>query len=333
MSIFEQHTFMKGMNYAGLDRDVFNSPESDEAIDHLASTGANWVAVNLYWYQDSRSSTMIQPDAEKTVSDASLIHLIDYIHQKGMKVMLKPMIEARDGTWRSRFFPINWPAWFRHYTQFILHYAELAQRQSVDLLCIGCEYPQYHHDWESYWEPIIEQVRSAYSGPLTYAARHNRRGSYKKVPFWHLLDYIGIDAYFAIAGRHKNSVRRMSKGWRERIIKLEKWHQTAGQGKPVLFTRLGAASVSGGSRKPWLYEQLGEPNWEEQANYYEAFFKAFENRDWLHGVFWWWWDNPSTSDYIAKGEAGKYRFFYTPKGKDAEGILRRYYAGVEEPSI
>ncbi len=324
---------MKGMNYAGLDRDVFSSAGSDESIDHLATTGTNWVAVNLYWYQDNRSSTIIRPDAEKTASDESLIHLINYMHGKGMKVMLKPLIEARDGTRRSRFFPINWEAWFRNYEQFILHYAELAEQKGADLLCIGCEYPQYHNKQETFWVPIIEKIRGAYSGPLTYAARHNRRGAYKKVHFWDLLDYIGIDAYFAISGRTKNSVRRMSKGWRERISKLEKWRQAAGHGKPVLFTKLGATSVTGGARKPWLYEQFGEPNWEEQANYYEAFFKSFENRKWLHGVFWWWWDNPSTPDSIVKGESGQYRFSYTPKGKDAEEILRRYYAGVvEEPS-
>jgi hypothetical protein len=329
MIIYEQPDFIKGMNYAGFDREVFAIPESDESIDHLAGTGVNWIAVNLFWYQDSRSATSIQRDENNTVSDESLLHLIDYVHQKGMKVLLKPMVDARDGTWRGRFFPINWEQWFKQYGHFIGHYAKIAEEKEVEMLCVGCEFPMYDVVLQESWKNIIAQVRELYSGPLTYAANHSRRGIFKNIDFWEDLDYIGINAYFGVSGRKKNSVRRMRKGWKRIIRRLEKWFEKSGLSKPVLFTELGATSVNGGARKPWLFDRAQATDWEEQANYYEAFFNSFEDIEWLAGVFWWWWDNPSTQDYI-KQENGEYVGYYTPKSKDAEAILREYWGVKKE---
>lgn len=43
------------------------------------------------------------------------------------------------------------------------------------------------------WPPLIAAVRRRFTGPLTYAA--NWDPGYKAVPFWSLLDYVGIDEY------------------------------------------------------------------------------------------------------------------------------------------
>ena len=324
MSIFLQADFMKGMNYAGFDRDVFASPESDQAIDALLLTGVNWVAVNVLWYQDTGSSIEIKPHEQKTVSDASLDHLIDYLQNKKIAILLKPMVDARDHTWRGQFAPEDREAWFDSYTKFILHYARIAEEKRLELFSIGCEFPMGNAEEQSHWLSLIEKVRSVYSGKLTYAANFNKKGSYKRVRFWDVLDYIGIDAYFSVSGRRRNSVRRMQRGWNRWIRRIERWYGRKDHSIPVLFTELGATSVRGGARRPWAYDQTSEPNWAEQAAYYEAFFNSFENRPWLKGSFWWWWDNPSTSDYI-KREEGDYARFYTPKGKDAQEVLGRYY--------
>ncbi len=314
---------MKGMNYAGFHPQVFSSPASDEAVDNLVKTGVNWVAVNIFWYQDDKWAVQIGRHDSKTVSDASLRHLIEYLHHLDLKVLLKPMVDARDHTWRGEFRPEDWEKWMASYREMMLHYAGIAGELAVALLCVGCEFPMDRVN-QPMWRALIQDIRGAYPGPLTYAANFNKKCGFKKVTFWEDLDYIGIDAYFPVAGSRKNSVKRMQKGWNAGILAIERWYKKTRLRQPILFTELGAASATGGARKPWKFRQKSAPDWEEQANYYESFFRAFEDRDWLQGAFWWWWDNPSTGDYLLDRE-GRHATSHTPQGKDAEEVIRQYW--------
>ena len=324
-NIFQRPTFMKGMNYAGFQTNVFSSPESDQAIADLAGIQANWVAVNVFWYQKDKHDTQIHANAQKTASDASVMHLIRQIRSNGMKVMLKPMVDSLDETWRGQFEPRNLESWFSSYESFILHYARMAQELGVELFCIGCEYPLHFDFATQHWQEIIKKVREDYAGPLTYAANFNKSNSYRKVKFWDLLEFIGIDAYFPVARKKASSVKRMQRGWKKCRRRIEKWRRRKGIDKPVIFTELGVSSVTGGAIKLWAYDSKLKSEWKEQANYYESFFHTFQNREWFSGAFWWWWDNPSTGDFI-HDQNSKYKVSYSPKGKDAQAILEAYYA-------
>ena len=141
--------------------------------------------------------------------------------------------------------------------------------------------------------------------------------------FWDLLDFIGIDAYFAVSKKENPSSRHIAKSWEKHISKISKWLKDSYPDKPVLFTEIGLRSNQAAAKKPWKYDDAPLPDEKEQARYYKAFFKAFKEVGWLKGVYWWWWDNPSTSDYIH--HEGDYAHFYTPKGKPSEDILRKYY--------
>ena len=317
--------FMRGMTYASFQPDVFKSAASDEAIDELAKINANWVAVNLWWYQKGPTTYSIFRNPEKTATDESLIHLIQYIRAHGMQIMLKPMLDSLDDTWRGNFKPRSWDKWFQNYTKFMLHYAQIAEDFHIPLLCIGCEFPFNKRDRQKGWFDLIKAIRKVYSGKLTYAANFNKHNSFKKVKFWDKLDYIGIDAYFAVSKRKLNSKKRMQRGWRKRLRRINRWYRWTRQNKPVIFTEAGVCSVSGAASTPWAYDLKTEPNWEEQANYYEAFFNSLKKANWLHGVFWWWWDNPSTGDYI-HSNSDAYASSYTPKGKEAEKVLARFYS-------
>ena len=324
-NIFQDSTFMKGMNYAGFQAEVFASPESDAAIDALANINANWIAINIFWYQRDQFATHIEANPQKTVSDSSLIHLIQYAKSKGFKILLKPMVDALDETWRGNFSPTSWEAWFDNYEPFILKYAQLAADHNLDLFCVGCEFPMTDEALQNHWISIISKVRTVYSGDLTYAANFNKHSSYKLVQFWDQLDYIGIDAYFSVAKRKGSSVRKMRRRWRRCRKRIEKWHRKHAQGLPIVFTELGVTSMHGGAMKPWEYTAQGQANWNEQANYYESFFHAFQKREWFKGAFWWWWDNPSTGDYIHDTQSN-HLLSYSPKGKDAQAVLQAYYS-------
>ena len=77
----------------------------------------------------------------RSATMASVSHAIDTIHDLGMKVLLKPMVDIADtsATWRAYADPSDKDQWFANYTNYIGSYADLAKAKGVELLSIGCE--------------------------------------------------------------------------------------------------------------------------------------------------------------------------------------------------
>ncbi|RMF76353.1 MAG: hypothetical protein D6744_12415, partial [Planctomycetota bacterium] len=75
----------------------------------------------------------------------------------------------------------------------------------------------------------------------------------------------------------------------------------------------------GAATAPWNYYQnmkATPAGHEEQRRLYEAFLRAWDGADGLAGVIWWEW-----TDAPGGGED----FNYTPRGKPAEKVLRRWF--------
>ncbi|MEO0472508.1 MAG: hypothetical protein AAF206_22995 [Bacteroidota bacterium] len=315
--------FMKGMTYAGFSPDVFLSPESDQSLEALRHTNSNWVAVAVGWWQDRKDSIVIQPNPDKTPTDASLVHVIRSLGQKGVKVLLKPFVDAVDHSWRAEFRPTDWDSWFASYKAFMLHYAKIAAAENVALLSIGVENYLGPDPTQAHWQELIAEVRAIYAGPLTHSANFNGETGYDQVRFWDQLDYIGIDAYFSTHSGNDHSLSCQLNNWQKHLREIQKWRQAQQLRQAVLFTEIGICSYKSAAATPWQ-EKIHDPaDGNAQARYYQAFFEAARDHDWLHGSFWWWWDNPSTADYIHAD--GTYANLWTPKGKPAETVLKLYY--------
>jgi len=80
-----------------------------------------------------------------SASDASLVDVITKAHRLGLKVMLKPHIDITNDPefWRgdigTGFTAKQWDEWFASYTQFILHFAKMAERYHAEMLSVSCE--------------------------------------------------------------------------------------------------------------------------------------------------------------------------------------------------
>ena len=72
----------------------FGSVEARAEIDAIARAGATWVTVVPTVWQDACSSSFQYKDFVGTPNDIELMDAIDLIHAKGMKVQLRPMLEA-----------------------------------------------------------------------------------------------------------------------------------------------------------------------------------------------------------------------------------------------
>lgn len=278
--------------------DDYEKPWMNDTLNKIHSLGVESVSILTTWYQDNTASLEINASSSKTPSDKGIEAVITKVKSLGMKTVLKPHIDLLDNNWRGNIahtLDTEWTTWFEDYTNFITHYAQLAEKNSVDMLVIGTELEGTTH--RSEWKKVISDVKSIYpSGKVVYCANHDR---YKNVPFWDDLDGVGISAYFP-----KN----------EFATKTQEAKDFASQlGKKLYILEVGCQSrVNAGSTPWWINGIIDE---QEQADYYQVAFDNLFNK--CDGMFFWHvyhdLSNPDGFTFI---------------GKKAEQIINDYYHRV-----
>jgi len=299
------------------------------SLDSLHGTAANYVSLVTTWYMDTHTSSALHADPQRTHTDAEIIATIQALHDRGMHVMLKPHVDVMDGTWRGLLDPVDKEAWFISYTDFITHYAGIAQNSEAELFCIGTELESLVTDtYRSQWVAIVNAITQTYTGTLTYAANWD---GYENVSFWDQVDLAGIDAYFPLSNDPDPSLDDLVAGWshfcytttspcytysgpvecHNWVEEIEAWQSTIH--KPVVFTEIGYESADCAAATPWDANSM-MPNCDLQARCYEAAFRVFKDRPWFRGAFWWTWS--PWSDAGGCCDTG-----FTPQNKPAESVL------------
>ena len=165
---------------------TLDSPVAQQSLNHLVTTGANYVAVIVTQYQDNHQSTNIYPIYNTpvvctdsgtyinciTATESQLVNVINYIHGLGMKVLLKPHVDLVNDMnyWRGNIgdgmTTQQWQEWFNSYQKFITYYASIATNTSVELFSVSCELITASKQ-EQYWRnQIIPEIKKYYSGPV-----------------------------------------------------------------------------------------------------------------------------------------------------------------------
>ena len=209
----------------------------------------------------------------------------------------------------------DWRAFIVNYRRYVLHYARLAADTGADILCIGTEMAQASRAEiiAEEWRALAEQVRSVYSGPLTYAAHHTE---VEEVPFWDSLDYIGANGYYPIAKLPAalEDLERLSERWN----------------RPVIFTEAGFASNSYALTEPWRPGPYNAPHdsvrLDLQAEGWETLLTALWRRNFIWGVYVWkWHPNPAWG--------GPANADHTPQGKPALDVIRRFFTKPPQQNL
>lgn len=314
--------FQKGMAFPTWDSEEYCSPDSDESLRLLAqNTCTEWVQLVPTWYQQDRYSHEIFPEYEgNTAKDECLRHAIRHAHSLGLKVMLKPHVDAQNGDWRGTFQPTDSRLWFENYRKMIKAYAELAKEEEVEILSIGCEFLELtKSEFTSAWREMIEAVREIYKGPLVYSA--NWWQEYLHIEFWGDLDYAGIDAYFPLTEKTDPTLDELQAAWMPFVSEMETFYET--WKIPVVFTEIGYRSIDEANSMPWDWQISGTIDLKEQALCYQAVIRVFNGKPWIAGVYWWNWEpDPRRGGVLDKG--------YTPQGKPAEIVLKRWYCQLSK---
>jgi hypothetical protein len=287
-------------------------------LEEVAALGATHVAIVVTHFQRDVFSHEIYADSERTPREATVRQALRQARRLGLRTFLFPYVRVADKIapedWRGTLRPEEREAWYRSYGDWIAGLARLAERESVDIFSLGSEMSTMDVDTAE-WSAIIRRAREAYSGQLTYSANWDH---YDRVEFWQELDLVGLTGYFELVAPDNTdpTLDQVVHGWREWHVRLMRWQ--ARHSRPLLMTEVGYRSNDGAAAFPWRWgEEEPQLDLEEQRVAYEAFTRVWSNDARLGGVFFWnWWGQggPSCSDY-------------TPRGKPAARVLRRWFRG------
>ncbi len=285
----------KGINFTSYIPGGFTSARADEALERMKSIGVDTIGVNQFSYMDTYTSNSITSDR---IPPTDVETAIQKAKARGFKVMLKPVVNVRDGTWRARIAPTDTDIWFNNYTTWLMNYVNMAARNDVEIFCIGTELISMGiAKYRAKWESLISQIRSVYNGKLTYAANLSDMYDLDEIntcSFWDLVDYLGLDVWIGHTNKNDPTVDELIESWANNkdgrglvqiILDWQKKH-----GKPVLFTECGITAQDGANKRiaiMWNYTNI-EEDVQEQADWYQAFFEVWKyHTDILKGVFFW----------------------------------------------
>ncbi len=314
--------FLKGISLAMLNslEGGYHAPSVGAQLDAFAGLGADAVSLMPFASQPGpdRPELRYLSRGPQSETDIGLIHATRLARARGFHVLYKPHLWISGGSWPGDVrmtSEADWRAWWRSYRRYILHHALLSRWAGADLFSVGVELSRTV-EREAEWRDLIAAVRLFFPGAVTYSA--NWYGDLESVRFWDDLDFIGVDAYFPLAGSPQAGRADLERGAKAIAGRLAAASRRSG--KPVLLTEVGFAARRGAWVAP--HTEGGEYSEGDQALSYQALFKALDRRPWLAGTFIWkafsapGWDGDQAADF---------RFM----GRQAEGVVRRYYGGSQ----
>lgn len=298
-------------------RDVID----ESHVNPVVKLNANFAAVMPFGFIKNLDHPDINHNTDRQWFGETKLGAKQYIEElrkKNIKVMIKPQIWV----WRGEFTGLikmsseeNWKTLEASYSNFILEYAKLAKEVNAEIFCIGTELELFVKHRPEYWTDLITEIKTIYSGKLTYAANWDE---FKRTPFWGQLDYIGIDAYFPVSDSKTPTLEECLEGWKTHKPIVTKISET--YNKPILFTEYGYRSVDFSGREPWQSDRnMTAVNLEAQVNTTKALFETFWKESWFAGGFIWKWFHKH--DEVG----GENNSRFTPQNKPAEEVVRMYY--------
>jgi hypothetical protein len=277
----------------------------------------------------------------------------------GLRVILKPQTQATLGPAPDNInqftigsgFDAN--AYFTQWKAYMAQVAALAQQVGAHMVVIGTENSGL--DTAAYlapWTSVIQAVRAAYTGLVTYDAYGVVQRTYgfgvDQVPFWDQLDMIGVSAYFPLTANPNPTYADVLAGWYANRISAADtvappvdlpaaFRALALQyGKPVYFSEFGGMSFRGVVNDPsGAGPGVKVPDGQQQQWLYESFLAAFSNANaaagdnWFRGMNAWSIykgaaasTDPNYTQYLASAATD-----FDVRGKPAAVSLQEWYTG------
>ena len=344
MNNLDNTPFFKGMTFGFYARNgYFSSLEARIEVDRMAELGIEWICLVSTVMQETFASTRQYRDFLITPGDDELLDIITYIRSKGIKVMLRPMLEGWDGTQRYHIkFPNDgeiipgkpknyWEKWFDSYINLTRHYTRLATRTGCEAYGLDSELNGTVEQTVN-WLKVIEAARKGFSGHLTTSMiRAQQFIALLDDPnhWFYALDSLGSSMYSPAADKDGANVDEMVDFIQPIVDECRTFAEK--YGKSFYFGETGCCATAGAGKLPYFWENGGGYDGQEQANYFAAVIKAFECEPWFQGLFWWKWDEQNHRPQFKDDPVGDKGF--TIYGKPAAEVMRNWCQGTSCKTI
>jgi hypothetical protein len=286
----------------------FGSASAERSLAAARGLGATTLAIVPFLWQQSPSNPNIVRGTD--VPDAALREAIRQARTLGFSVVVKPHVWVPH-SWAGAIELVSeddWHIWFEQYRDELERIARIAAAEGADSLVIGTELAKTTQRPE--WTELIATARSAFPRTLLYVA-HNIEEA-EDVPFWHLLDAVGVSLYPPL-GADDDRIGRIAT-MTEVADRLDAL--SSATGKPVVVGEIGLRSAQGAAAKPW-------ESAEERAASADPLLQAEVLADWLavldrpaiRGILIWRWFTDPDAGGLADTD-------YTVQGKPAEHVLK-----------
>lgn len=263
---------------------IWATPSMRATMAETKSLGSNWSGYHPYARILNDGSLLFRPELDQD----EVMKPMEFGRELGMKIFLVPHIAY----WGSRFSwrgeitfqdEASWQRFFTAYKRWIVVQAQMAERGGAHLFSVGIEYKGTLHR-EKEWREVIQAVRKVYSGKITYAANWD---SFRRVPFWDAVDFIGIQAYFPVAQQADPPASVLRKGWNRVLQDLETFSKK--HSKSIVFTELGYNRSTWAGVRPWSYEQGGLNAEAVKLRCMRVALEAIKPARFIESVFLWKW--------------------------------------------
>jgi len=298
---------LDGFNVIATPGHAFGGASANRALVAARRLGATSIAIVPFLWQPDKSSGLVRRGND--MSDDVLRAAIRQVRSLGLVAIVKPHVWV-PSSWAGAVEPASedaWRAWFTAYEGELERIARIAAQENAEVLAIGTELVKTTQRPE--WVGLIATIRAAYGGMLTYIA-HNADEA-EAIPFWNLLDAVGVSLYPALGADQARDVRLAAMdGAADRLEAL-----SARTGKSVLVGEIGLRSAEGAAAKPWesAEERTAAPDPMLQAEVL-ADWLAVLQRPAIKGVLVWRWFTDPQAGGLADTD-------FTVQGKPAEGVL------------
>lgn len=340
----------------------YNTTAAVTSLTNLAETGADHVRIIWTWYQDFENSTSIYPIGAPSALASTSLQQLEFIITTAaglcLNVTLCPILDpswdiASNGRSSDGVNPVggvpvsrlnigvnftadDWTTWMASYTAYVMPFAQLAGKHypSVAMFEVASELDIAFLAIPQSWRTLVSSIRSVYPGKLTIAANY---GNALQITWWDALDYVGLDMYQGLGSiipvlGVAPTVADLFTAWQPILAQAQALHTSTGL--PIILTEVGYQSRPSCHARPWGTKDRDPQDdsaWIQnhdpacQANCYEALLQAWTPQPWFAGVYWWLWrTDPS---HGGPGDSD-----FTPHGKPAEVVLRRWYGNYTCPA-
>ncbi len=309
----------RGVNFGFYARNGYYSTEKARIeVDRMRECNVSHVCVISTVLAETFCSPRQYRDFKMTPADDELREIIDYIHEKGMAVQLRPMLECWDGTQRCH---INFPGrdheimpgkpityasrWFEGMIDRTLHYARLARRGGCEIFGIDSEI-DHIVSYNDEWKRVVAAARSEYKGHVTSCHTHavNFIKELERKDHWFYdLDSLCSSFYHAASDGTPGTTKAQMM---QKLEPVREMYRTIASmyGKPFYFGEIGCCAVAGATKLPYFWSNGGGYDGHEQARYLDVACEMFWNEPWWSGLYWWKWDEQNHRPQFHDDPAG-----------------------------